>query len=70
MAMSFIVTLKSDVRDLWFHSKVAPVSKRMWPWTLDRSKATAFKTRAEAEGVAAVMRHEIPYPNKIEVVQT
>lgn len=67
--MSYIVTLRSDVRDLWFHSTVAPLNKRAWPWTLDQGKATRFGTFASAKDVADKMRAEIPYPNKIEVVK-
>lgn len=67
--MSFTVTLRSDVRDLWHYSTAAPLSKRMWPWTLDKTKAHKFATRLEAVQAAVILKKEIPYPNKIEVVE-
>ncbi len=66
--MSFIVTLRSDVRDLWFYSTTAPVSKRAWPWTLDKLKAQSFPTERAAVKAAVELKKDIPYPNKIEVV--
>lgn len=67
--MSFIVSLRSDVRDLWHYSTVAPLNKRMWPWTLDKSKAHKFETKQEAVQAAVILKKDIPYPNKIEVVE-
>lgn len=67
--MSFIVTLRSDVRDLWYHSTEAPLSKRMWPWSLSRERAHKFATEKEAVQKAVELKKDIPYPNKIEVVK-
>jgi hypothetical protein len=67
--MSFIVTLRSDVRDLWYHSTTAPLDKRAWPWTLDKARAHKFSTKKEAVEAAVVLKKDIPYPNKIEVVE-
>jgi hypothetical protein len=67
--MSFIVTLRSDVRDLWYHSTVAPLNRRMWPWSLDKGRAHKFETEKEAVQKAVELKKDIPYPNKIEVVK-
>lgn len=67
--MSFIVTLRSDVRDLWYHSVEAPLNRRIWPYTLDKSRATSFATEKEAVQKAVALKKDIPYPNKIEVIK-